>query len=88
MTDGSTFNEERDGARIARQRRAVFALMSDGKTRTLDEIATATGYPEASISARLRDFRKKKYGEHTVEKAYLSHGLWLYRLIVREEQAA
>lgn len=86
--DGSTFNEEEDGARLRRQLRDVFRLMSDGKARTLTEIATETGHPEASISARLRDLRKQKFGGHTVHRGYIGMGVWLYSLVINEEPRA
>lgn len=79
--DGETFDQERDGQRLNRQHRAVFDLMRDGKTRTLCQIAAATGYPEASISARLRDFRKPQFGSHTVTRMHHLDGIWLYTLI-------
>jgi hypothetical protein len=41
-----------------------------------------TGFPEASISARLRDFRKEQFGKHVVERRRRSQGQWEYRLIV------
>lgn len=75
-----TFVQERDGARVSKQREAVLDLMRDGKWRTLAEISTATGAPEASASARLRDLRKKRYGEYQVDRSYVSHGLWRYRI--------
>lgn len=75
-----TFIEDRDGARLSKQREAVLDLMRDGKWRTLAEISAATGAPEASASARLRDLRKERYGSYTVDRSYVSHGLWRYRL--------
>lgn len=86
--DGSTFEEDRDGARLRRQLRDVFAYMSDGQPHTLEEIAWETHHPEASISARLRDLRKPRFGAHEVSKTYLGMGLWLYTLHVREEARA
>jgi uncharacterized membrane protein len=47
---------------------------------TLAELARATGYPEASISARLRDLRKPKFGGYTVERQYVERGLFRYRV--------
>ena len=79
---GSTYNAPRDEARLTGQWLAVFDFMRHGKWHTLAEISTATGYPEASISARLRDFRKPRFGGHTVDREYVSAGLYRYRLIV------
>ena len=38
-----------------------------------------TGDPEASVSARLRDLRKKRFGSHIITRRYVSDGLWQYR---------
>ena len=65
--DGETYDHAKDSPRLTTQYRAVFALMLDGGWRTLREISSSTGFPEASISARLRDMRKKRFGEHTVK---------------------
>jgi len=66
--DGKTHVPERDGPRLGHQMLAVLELMRDGVWRTLREISNTLNYPEASVSARLRDFRKDKFGGHTVER--------------------
>lgn len=83
---GSTFDPDRDEDRLNRQARAVWSFMRDGKWHTLDQIEEATGYPQASVSARLRDFRKPKFGGHTVERDYCGDGLWAYRLLPNERR--
>lgn len=77
---GATYDEERDGDRLRKQLGRVRRLMSDGNWRTLDQIAAHTGDPPASVSARLRDFRKGKFGGHTVHRRYDGAGLWSYRV--------
>ncbi len=57
-----------DRGRLRVQLNMVRALMSDGIWRTLAEIETLTGYPQASISARLRDLRKRKFGGYEVKR--------------------
>mgnify|MGYP001558445303 CR=1 FL=1 len=57
MTLHDPYVEGIDGARIGYQREVVLDLMRDGVYRTLREIAAITGFPEASISARLRGYR-------------------------------
>lgn len=84
MFDGKTYDPERDEDRLKTQLFSVWGLMRDGKWRTLEEISHAVYCPEASVSARLRDFRKRKFGGHTVERAYVSRGLFKYRLIPNE----
>ncbi len=80
-TDGPLLNAD-DHGRLHRQRQKVYDCMRDGVWRSLGEIAAATNSPEASVSARLRDFRKGKFGGHTVERRRVTAGLWEYRLIV------
>jgi hypothetical protein len=80
--DGETFVHERDARRLAGQHCRVLALMKDGQYRTLSEISALTGDPEASVSARLRDLRKPKFGAYIVERDYVERGLFRYRLRV------
>lgn len=78
---GATFDAKRDGARLFAQLKAVQAFMADGGWHALAEISAATGHPQASVSARLRDLRKPARGGHTVERKYVSRGLWMYRVV-------
>lgn len=84
LFDGATFNAEHDEARLLGQLVRVRTLMLDGVWRTLSEISVATGAPEASISARLRDLRKTKFGSYVVEsqpRGERAAGLWEYRVL-------
>jgi hypothetical protein len=83
---GDTFNERRDGDRLRAQLYRVYKVMYDGTWRTLEMISRETNDPITSISARLRDFRKRKFGGHIVERKYLHDGLWEYRLLVRKRK--
>jgi len=60
--DGATYIPSSDGSRLSTQFYRVLLLMSDSRWRTLAEIVTMAGGTEASVSARLRDFRKAKFG--------------------------
>src|SRR6266446_4572717 len=66
--DGSTYVHERDGQRLALQHNRVLAVMRDGREHTLAEIALITRDPEASVSARLRDLRKPRFGGHNIQR--------------------
>lgn len=85
--DGDTYDPAQDGARLAGQHRRVFDLMSDGDWHTLPELRAASSARfgatdmETAISARLRDFRKERFGEYTVDTRR-DGGLWYYRLVV------
>lgn len=86
--DGSTIDHARDTSRLGEQMAAVLSVMADGKWRTLSAIASETNAPEASVSARLRDLRKPRFGGHTVNREYLQRGLFQYQLLVSETEAA
>ncbi len=78
---GETFDEKLDGDRLRSQLERVRRFMANHSDYwyTLAEIADELGYPEASISARLRDLRKQGY---TVQRRRVitQHGLWEYRV--------
>jgi hypothetical protein len=85
--DGSDYNKELDQGRLTDQYHRIFNLMSDGKWRTLQEIAFLTGDPQASISAQLRHMRKPRFGAHIVRKQRVqgreTQGLFEYQLSVK-----
>jgi hypothetical protein len=80
--DGSEYNRSRDDKRLTGQLFRIWECMKDGHWRTLQEIATVTNDPEASISAQLRHLRKPRFGSHEIEKKYLGEGLYEYKLII------
>ena len=77
---GETYNAKRDKVRLNRQAKTVYNLMRDGRARTLHTISQITREPESSISARLRDFRKARFGGHMVHREHIGDGCWIYRL--------
>ena len=87
--DGGTYDRDLDHARLTGLLERVFILMSDGKWRTLHEIVNQLPIhsTEASVSARLRDLRKQKFGRHTVNRrrrGEASRGLFEYSLMVNQ----
>ena len=79
--DGSTYDPSLDKDRLIHLIRRVFKFMSDGRWHTLAQIAYHCNGSEASVSARLRDFRKEKFGSHTVERRCTDNpGIFEYRL--------
>lgn len=79
--DGDSYSAGRDLSRLNAQARDVYRYMMHGEWRTLADIAHNTGHPEASVSARLRDLRKPKFGGFTVERRYIANGQYHYRLV-------
>jgi hypothetical protein len=77
-----------DFDRIQGQTREIFNLMKDGLWRTLAEIETETGFPQASVSAQLRHLRKLRFGGNTVNKRYRGDTrTWEYQLITKTPSA-
>ena len=80
--DGTTFDPFVDMDRLNDQMKRVYSVMKDSNWRTLAEIASATGDPEASVSARLRDFRKARFGSFQVNRRRKSKGTYEYQILL------
>lgn len=78
--DGPTYDHDLDGVRLTGQLRAVYRVMSAGAWLTLRQLADRVGGSEASVSARLRDLRKPRFGGFTVSRRRVAGGLYEYRL--------
>lgn len=83
--DGATYDPATDGKRLATLHARTFRFMAGGRWLTLAEIREHTGGSECSVSARVRDFRKPRFGAHQVGRRRKggAPGVWEYRLIVR-----
>jgi hypothetical protein len=78
--DGATYSPGRDLSRLKTQMDRVTSVMLDGHWHTLQGLAIQCGGSDASVSARLRDLRKSKFGGFEVERRYVDNGVWEYRL--------
>jgi hypothetical protein len=90
--DGATYEPKQDGARLTSQLIATRELMLDNEWRNLAQIALALRksglhVTEASLSARLRDLRKARFGAHPLQRRRLIGGLWEYRIAPGAEVA-
>jgi hypothetical protein len=86
--DGETYERQFDYERLNAQAQRVYRVMADGEWHTLADLSAATNDPEASISARLRDFRKEEFGGREVERRRVAGGLFEYRLADAALQSA
>lgn len=85
--DGRTYEPKLDHARLGSQLQGVYEVLKRGGWHTLASLATAVGGTEASVSARLRDLRKDKFGGFTVERRRVADsGLHEYRLVTTGQQ--
>lgn len=90
--DGTTYEPTLDGERLGTQLARVFGIMCEARTSdqwlTLEQIARlilgrwGVKASEASVSARLRDLRKERYGGHKVHRRRVkgADGLFEYQL--------
>ena len=87
---GETYSQEHDRGRLRVQVNTVrtFMLRNIGDWYTLAELHGELGFPEASISARLRDLRKAAFGSFIVERRRRRQGTWEYRVAPLTPQAA
>ena len=88
---GEGYDSEYDKKRLITQLQRVYDMMRDSEWRSLKEISDTltliygNRFPEASISADLRSFRRASHGSSIVERKNEGHGLFLYRLIPSPE---
>jgi len=81
--DGATYDPVHDKLRLTTQLAKVLDVMQSYKWITLQEIAALTHAPQASVSAQLRNLRKPKFGNYTVDKRVRgdrTDGLYEYNL--------
>lgn len=74
--------EPADEVRLVGLLGRVGKRMALGDWCTLAELASWCRGSEASVSARLRDLRKTRFGGHTIERRRTSTpGVWAYRMV-------
>lgn len=91
--DGETFEPKLDAARLGSQLKAVEQILLDGQWHTIPQVALALrkkalSCTEASISARIRDLRKARFGGYDVQRQRSNRdGLFEYRIATPPEAA-
>ena len=85
--DGETYRPDFDYSRLGRQLSLVWDYMEDSRWHYPEELEDALDERWASISARVRDFRKQKWGEHLVITQRRKGGLFRYMLVPRGSPA-
>lgn len=85
--DGRTIDEDPDAPRrLTGLMERVWECVKDGSWWTLPELAQAARGSEPSVSARLRDLRKGRFGAHNVERELIGNGIYRYRVNDAREQ--
>jgi hypothetical protein len=78
---GESYDPQRDFYRLHGQLRRVYEVMKDGQWHSVNELVASAGGTAASITARVRDLRKQKFGARLVERKHVKAGFFLYRLV-------
>ena len=76
--DGHHYEPKKDRYRLSGQIEKIFKFIQKHSTdlfgmekwMTVGEISVYTEFPEASISAQLRNLRKEKFGGHNIQGRY------------------
>ena len=86
--DGETYEPNKDHIRLTGQLLRVYQAMHDQEWHTLSQLSMRAEGSEASVSARLRDLRKEKFGDFVVQRkrSEKSRGLWYYRLVLPKHE--
>ena len=80
--DGHTYDPAIDRDRLTRALDLVLEALQSGGWWTLERLATYAKCSEAGASARLRDLRKARAGNHVIGRRRVSGGsLWEYKLM-------
>jgi len=80
LFDGATYDPAVDEDRLATALGRIYEAMTDGQWWTLMQLAQVGRCTEAAASARVRDLRKTRFGNHRIEHVRVRGGLWRYRM--------
>jgi hypothetical protein len=77
----STPARSADRKRLKSQRSGVWNILRDHRWHPLTIFKQKVKGSDSSITARIRDARKKKYGGHIIQCARDAAGVYRYRLV-------
>jgi hypothetical protein len=81
LFDGPDLDRDLDDPRLTSQLAVIYRLLKSGRWWKLHELAAVSGASEAGASARIRDLRKPKFGNHQIARRRISGGLYEYRMV-------
>jgi hypothetical protein len=70
-----------DGKILPRQLDLVRNLLADGEWWTIGELEQMLSQPAQSISARIRDLRKKEFGGFIIDREHIVDGIYEYKMV-------
>lgn len=91
--DGETYEPAKDSARLSTQLECVLWLLRDSRWWTLPDLTASVArlmskkVSDSSVTARIRDLRKERFGSHEIDKRRRNTGgTWEYRLVPKKER--
>ncbi len=62
------------------QRAVVLNLLQNSSWCTMRELSVLSGFSQGSVSSRIRDLRMPEFGGYTIERRFVTRGVYEYRL--------
>jgi hypothetical protein len=82
LFDGVTISPQVDDGRLTILQGRVYSYLRSHDWVTLRQLSEACRGTETSVSARIRDLRKPRWGEHEIQACHASgDGVWRYKMI-------
>ena len=79
--DGDDYVSSRDKPRLTLQIHQVRMYMENNDWLSVKQISNYLNFPEPSVSAQIRNLRKKRFGNRVVERRYQGNGLYEFKLM-------
>lgn len=78
--DRAAYDPEADKDRRRKQLGRVYSVLRDGLWHGLPELTERAGGLATSVSARIRDLRKPKFGGREIQARCFGRNVWKYRM--------
>jgi len=83
--DGKDYKKDRDQVRLSSNLDILREYMEGRGALTINQIIEGTGLKShTGVSASIRELRKPRHGSRTVERNYISNGLYSYQLMPKK----
>lgn len=81
LFDGHNEQEASQDTRLVSQLERVYRLMCNGTGWTLEDLSLAANAPTSSVSSRIRDLRKPRFGGNIIQRVHEHGGIYTYWLV-------
>jgi hypothetical protein len=86
LFDGVTISPQVDDNRLTILQGRVYSYLRQHDWVTLRQLSEACNGTETSVSARIRDLRKSRWGSHEIHTCHVTgDGVWRYKMVSDKE---